>query len=180
MSGTVKPEIYEVLGTYPVNQFLEKLKSLTDDDWTAWKGRQVFPHQRGSQTIVLLSEAEPAVSKFANPIYNKKYIDLFRTELDEIYAIIRELHPHGKPRRVMLVNLPAGCFVGKHFDLGEHLVTCRRIHIPIQTDPAVIFTVENTEFHIESGTLTEINNQKEHSVINNSDVDRIHLMVDWS
>jgi hypothetical protein len=175
----VKPEIYEVLGKYPVDQLLEKVKSLTDDDWSAWKGRQVFSHQRGSQTIVFLNEAEKNVPAYANDIYNKKYTDLFSPELDEIYSIIRNMHPYGGPKRVMLVNLPAGCVVGKHFDLGEHLVKCRRIHLPIQTDPAVTFTVDSAEFHIELGVLTEINNQKEHSVINNSEVDRIHLMVDW-
>ena len=177
--NNVKPEIYEVLGNYPVDQLLEKVKTLTEDDWSAWKGRQVFPHQRGSQTIVFLNEAEPNVPSYANDIFNEKYINLFNPELDEIYSTIRTVHPNGSPRRVMLVNRPAGCVVGKHYDLGEHLVRCRRIHLAIQTDPAVIFTVDNAEFHIELGVLTEINNQKEHSVANNSEIDRIHLMVDW-
>ena len=49
------------------------------------------------------------------------------------------------------------------------------------TDPNSdqIFDVGETSFHMAEGELWEINNRREHAVANNSDSDRIHLILDY-
>jgi hypothetical protein len=48
------------------------------------------------------------------------------------------------------------------------------------TNEKCIFEVDNEEINMKMGEIWEIDNfNKEHSVVNNGDMDRIHLIVDW-
>ena len=58
------------------------------------------------------------------------------------------------------------------------MTTCKRTHIPIITNSEVTFTVGGETKFLKEGEIWEINNTKEHSVDNNSDIDRIHLLID--
>ena len=56
----------------------------------------------------------------------------------------------------------------------------KRIHIPIVTNPECIFTVGDNSINMKVGEIWEMNNDKmQHSVHNNGDEDRIHLIIDW-
>lgn len=46
------------------------------------------------------------------------------------------------------------------------------------THEDVLFTVLDNTMNMKAGSAYEINNGMPHSVINNSNVDRIHLIVD--
>jgi hypothetical protein len=82
--------------------------------------------------------------------------------------------------RALLVNLPSGKLIPFHIDSGFTLASCRRIHIPIQTNENCFFTVGNDKRNLKLGELWEINNDKiQHSVENLGETDRIHLIVDW-
>ena len=67
--------------------------------------------------------------------------------------------------------------IEEHCDFNE-LVLCHRIHIPIITNDQVIFHIDKIPFFLEEGKVYEINNQKLHSVENNSNFDRVHLIID--
>ena len=54
-----------------------------------------------------------------------------------------------------------------------------RIHVPITTDPRVRFMIDGRPYHLEVGQAYEINNQQQHSVMNNSKDDRITFIFDY-
>ncbi len=78
----------------------------------------------------------------------------------------------------MLVKLPAGKNIDKHFDGGSYLSVAKRHHIPIITNNKVWFTIDGEKKHLAEGEIWEIDNTKEHEVQNLGDKDRVHLIVD--
>jgi quercetin dioxygenase-like cupin family protein len=55
-----------------------------------------------------------------------------------------------------------------------------RMHIPIITHPDVTFQVGRDVKHLKPGEIWEINNNKKlHGVNNKSNIDRIHMLIDW-
>ena len=78
------------------------------------------------------------------------------------------------------MKLPAGNKVLPHIDKGKSFTIPRRIHLPITTNSKCFFTVGDTTKNLKLGELWEINNNGiMHSVTNDGDTDRIHLIVDW-
>ena len=55
------------------------------------------------------------------------------------------------------------------------------MHIPIITNEKVFFQVGDEIKIFKEGEIWKINNTgKSHSVVNNSNEDRVHLIVDWT
>jgi hypothetical protein len=84
----------------------------------------------------------------------------------------------GKAARVLLIKLEANKNVTEHTDSGDYLNTVRRFHIPIITNDQVFYTVNGEKINMKEGDCWEINNRKPHSVDNDSNEDRVHLLVD--
>ena len=97
--------------------------------------------------------------------------------VNPIIKDLEELH-FGKVGRVMFTKLKANSKIYKHHDSSEYLEIVRRHHIPIITNNKVFFNIDNGSLNMLEGECWEINNMKLHEVINNSDEDRIHLMID--
>ena len=85
---------------------------------------------------------------------------------------------NGKHGRIILPKLFANCEIPNHVDGGDYLDVVRRNHIPIITNSNVFFCFDEEKINMKEGEIWEINNMKNHSVINNSDFDRIHLIID--
>ncbi|MBU0582005.1 MAG: aspartyl/asparaginyl beta-hydroxylase domain-containing protein [Alphaproteobacteria bacterium] len=102
---------------------------------------------------------------------------LFR-EVDAIIQNhIKPKFPDCDPIRVQLAELPPREVISPHRDM--HILTkMHRLHIPIVTHEDVVFIIQGRRFYLEPGRLYDLNNAVEHSVENNSDVMRIHLLVD--
>jgi aspartyl/asparaginyl beta-hydroxylase (cupin superfamily) len=88
------------------------------------------------------------------------------------------MYPNCVPVKAMLVSLIAGEAVLPHRDLSTILEESHRVHLPIVTDPAVMFTVGDETIHMPAGSIYEIDNTRVHGVVNGSSIDRIHLIVD--
>lgn len=79
--------------------------------------------------------------------------------------------------RVRYMRLNAGGKVPEHTDaLGWD--DKARIHIPIQTDKHVYFYCGNDKVNMKEGEVWLIDNYDPHKVENNSETDRIHLVID--
>jgi len=78
-------------------------------------------------------------------------------------------------KRLSDVALPVMNDVDKHqsFHKGH------RIHIPITTNPRVRFMIDGQPYQFKLGEAYEINNQKQHSVMNKGDEDRITFIFDY-
>jgi hypothetical protein len=74
--------------------------------------------------------------------------------------------------------LGPGCQVPKHSDINYHWYKRIRIHIPIITDPKVIFHCADKKVHMQAGEAWIFDSWKYHQVHNDSAFLRIHLVID--
>lgn len=187
MNTLKKVESFLLLGNMDKEIFSslkQKVESFSDDQWRAFKEKNFMKSQPDSQSMILLSVKD---STSALPLYRDHGVDntelqeLFASELAHIYTLISNFfgeEDHG-PLRVQLVKLPSRRNVFPHVDPGHIFSVSRRIHVPIITNTDVHFFVNLDKIPMEEGTLFEINNQSIHCVFNQSDLDRVHLIVDW-
>jgi len=100
--------------------------------------------------------------------------------LDEIISQVKNFYGYEnlKLTCVLFTELKKGGIIPEHSDSGPMLTTNHRIHIPILSDPAVKFTLDHKEYYLEPGHGYEINNQLVHDVRNESNIDRIHMIID--
>lgn len=80
--------------------------------------------------------------------------------------------------RSRLMKLAPGAEVPKHVDINYHWFTRVRVHIPIQTQPEVLFHCGGETVHMAAGEAWIFDNWRPHSVENRSDRERVHLVAD--
>ena len=88
--------------------------------------------------------------------------------------------------RVRLMKLEAGTKISKHTDKVDKDIKSRkiiRLHVPVITDDQIkmISWLEKdnpTEFKMKKGECWWLDVSKAHSVLNESDIDRVHLVID--
>ena len=81
--------------------------------------------------------------------------------------------------RAVVASLKAGANIKAHTDSHKSFHSAHRIHVPISTNPKVWFTVGGRPYQFKVGEAYEINNQKQHSVVNKGDEDRITFIFDY-
>lgn len=80
--------------------------------------------------------------------------------------------------RVMINRLKAGGHVYPHADTPAHADYWDRYHIVLKSGPGCNFRCGDEVVNMETGSVWWFQNALEHEVLNNSDDDRIHLIVD--
>ena len=160
---------------------IKNKSTLLNEEWLIDQSRQNMeypdrrnPHLYTNTYIIQDHKLDWKNGDQFNPVLKDK--DLYTIML----PIINELESRmcGKAARVLLIKLKANKDVTTHVDSGDYLNTVRRFHIPIITNKDVFYTVNNEKIHMEEGDCWEINNRRPHSVDNQSDQDRIHLLID--
>ena len=82
--------------------------------------------------------------------------------------------------RSRLMKLDARSELNLHVDFNYHWFSRVRIHIPVVTDPSVIFHCGPTSLHMRPGECWIFDSWRRHRVVNPSARDRIHLVIDTS
>lgn len=114
----------------------------------------------------------------------EEYINKIRTDdkilLELVEPIIKSLEGihDGVRGNVLLIKLKANHNIPIHSDSGDYLIMSRRHHIPIVTSKQTVFGVGSEKINMGEGECWEINNTRPHLVENNSDIDRVHLLID--
>ena len=89
------------------------------------------------------------------------------------YGFVRPVFP-----KVMLARLAAGQRIDRHTDgAGSNLQT-HKIHVPLSTNPDVVFEVGEGTFRLAEGRAYEVNNLVPHAVRNGGETDRVHLIFE--
>jgi len=157
-----------------------KTKYTKGDDWTA-----ISFHGYGPDILDIL---KPGVLKSSVKVDTKlQYTSLYiEPVMDPIIDILERLPCTYE--RVRFMKLAAGKVIGKHSDkIDKDIESGKiiRVHIPIRTNEDVIFTLyENArdkigqEHNLKTGHFYYTDVSKPHAVQNNSNTDRIHLVVD--
>jgi hypothetical protein len=173
-------ENFSFYGSYPV----DNIKNILQNgllDWTKYNIRQrACSDMRHTQTIPIVYDRDFFSTNY-KPVYDDNY-KLFENELNKISEIItKKTEGNGYLLRAILVKLLAGKSIPTHTDTAnETFKVSRRIHLPIITNERCFFTVGNETINMKEGELWEMNNdKKEHSVHNDGNEDRIHLIIDW-
>jgi len=80
--------------------------------------------------------------------------------------------------RVMINKIAPGGRIFPHPDTPEHTSYYSRFHVVLQSAEGVKFRAGEEWAYWETGSVFWFNNALEHEVINDSPIDRIHLVMD--
>lgn len=80
--------------------------------------------------------------------------------------------------RVMINKLRPGGKVFPHADTPVHARYWDRYHCVLQSQPGVVFRCGDETMYMPTGQVIWFQNEIEHEVVNNSGIDRIHMIVD--
>ena len=159
---------------------LTALESILPElDWSENTARQtLFKAHQNTTTVFITSTAEvvklwDGIEPLITSILSQHLYDIASPIIEEL-----EQRFNSKVARSMLIILPSGKKISPHPDSGHYLMSVHRCHIPIQTNPEVMFTVGQTTINMQVGQGYEINNSKWHYVSNNGTTDRVHLLID--
>lgn len=167
---------FALIGAHATDGLRAKVEALTSDDWLsdAWRQHVYRPH-RESNTILLMFDKD---YRHDTPTTLAAHAH-FEAEMQAIYERLKAHYGSGYPVRALFARLPPDARVHPHSDAGFSLTNSHRVHLPVVTHPNAWFTVGGETRAVPYGELWEINNQREHSVHNAGDRDRVHLLVDW-
>ena len=177
------------IGDIDVTRFAQQAAKITDAEWTADAFRQkTYEVHKQTQTIRLIMDED---GRHRDPTYHPSY-EIYKELVDPIEIFIRrqfeqtlkakrlrKKHGRGYFIRMILVKLLANGSIPHHVDQGETLSKSHRMHLPIITNEKNLFSVGDTEIHMKAGQLWEINNRREHGVVNGGSEDRTHLIIDY-
>jgi hypothetical protein len=80
--------------------------------------------------------------------------------------------------RVMINKLRAGGKIFPHADSPAHAAYWDRYHFVLQSGPGCNFRCGDETTNLQAGNVYWFNHALEHEVVNNSSLDRIHMIVD--
>jgi hypothetical protein len=78
---------------------------------------------------------------------------------------------------VLITKIPPGGGIAEHVDSGWHASYYEKYFVPIQSDPGCVFGFEDGEIHATPGEIYWFNNSRPHWVKNDSQRDRIVMIV---
>ena len=145
----------------------KEVKSIPESAW--------LPHHegfKGNYSIPLVSVDGKINNAFKGAMAPTEYLKN-SAYLQQVIGSFNEVV--GRSR---LMALGPGCQVPKHSDINYHWYKRIRIHIPIVTDPKVIFHCADKQVHMQAGEAWIFDSWKCHQVHNDSNVMRIHLVID--
>lgn len=168
---------FNFLGLYDVTRIKEQVNSLTETDWLKYTKRQeVYEAHRETLCVPVLFDIA-----YNNKIGDKtEFYSLFEEEIKLLNNYINKIkNKDGLIIRFEIVKMPPKTKIPTHKDNSPSLIEHSRIHLPTQTTDEVFFKINDEEKNLKEGEIWEINNIDIHSVTNNSDIDRVHVIIDW-
>jgi quercetin dioxygenase-like cupin family protein len=142
-----------------------------------WQAHYNDRAHRGAWTSIALRSA----SGRAGDIQAWEGADFADTVLLERCPCFREVIDSFacEKKAVRLMALESGAEIKPHRDRGGSFEDgLARLHIPIVTDPAVVFTLDGEDVHFGAGATWYMNANCLHAVRNGSAQARVHLVLD--
>ncbi len=168
------------LGAYDVNALRERVLSLDEAIWldNDFRQQQYDVHRYTHSVVMVFTDG----SGWPNLEVRREngWDHLADLAVPLMHRIIEEHYaPGGSIIRAMAARLQPGGLITPHRDKHPSFHYGHRIHLPLETNPRVRFTIEGRPYAFEVGHAYEINNQKQHSVMNKGDRARIHFIFDY-
>jgi hypothetical protein len=166
-----KPNILRKIGNFDVQKIIDFIKEnqiTYDGKINQYHNRPEHFHNCNSFFFV------DEFSLINIDIFNK-----FNAIYSEIKNLCEEVYGKGEFYKMQLSSLNKNGNIIPHYDLSLGFTFSHRIHIPIVTNKSVEFTIDGNTYFFDVGEIIEINNLKKHSVKNNGNESRIHLIFDY-
>lgn len=94
-----------------------------------------------------------------------------------IYDLMRRVEGQ-RLGRVIITRLSPGKKIDPHIDSGDHAAYYDRYHCILQNQPGSLFRTGNETVCMKTGDVWWFDNSIEHEVINNSEQDRLTMIID--
>ena len=169
---------YKHITTLDVSKIQKILPPISDSLWHKNVIRQKL-YKVHNQTLSILFKW----NSNSNETTDKSFIDynLIQSELgklsEDLIKSVLPFYPQKQISKAMLALMPPNTQIGEHID-SNILKKVHRIHIPIITHPKCIFNIDGNDYYFREGYCFEFDNTRPHFVQNNSNISRIHLMLD--
>jgi len=169
---------FKLINKYDINDILKIIDSF-DVEWRLDTSRQNQEYTAHTKTnTYYIKSIAPNWNKGKDlkvfPLANNiKLLSL----VNDICKDLEKVHD-GICSIAMVVKLLPESEIRPHVDDTEYLQLTRRHHIAIKTNDKVLFCVDKECINMKPGECWEINNSKEHFVKNDSNEERIHLIID--
>ena len=160
-------EFYKLPLTFDIQRLQYEVSNFKDNDW--------HPHHegfKGNFAIPLISVDGKENNSFSGSMKTTKALEN-SPYLLQVIAAFGDVF--GRSR---LMRLDPDCEVPLHFDINYHWYKRVRLHIPIVTDPKVIFHCGQRQVNMKEGESWIFNSWEKHKVVNNSNISRVHLVID--
>jgi hypothetical protein len=153
--------------TFDIERLSTEVLALEPSEW--------LPHVQdypGNTSVPLISVNGEMNDDFNGPmevtdkLQRCPYIKQVIASFDEVFG------------RSRLMGLAAGNQVPEHRDVNYHWYNRVRIHIPILTNPKVMFHCGDRFVHMAAGQTWIFDSWKKHHVRNDWDQNRVHLVID--
>ena len=166
------------LGAVDSAALIENVLAQGAEAWQAQRYRQQAyeVHHQTESLVMVFCNGWPDMQVTKEPSWDalkETAVPLMKDIIDRFYP------PGGSVIRAMAAKLKAGGVIAPHRDSHPSFSHSHRIHIPITTNPGVRFMINGRPHKFEVGKAYEINNQRNHSVMNSGSEDRITFIFDY-
>lgn len=165
------------LDVEPLNEALKRQSGL----WDEVTGRQDYPgsaHKDTKAIFLRWCKGLDVQSAFTEiPAFNFPAMGKL-TEAHKLINQITSIVGAKELGRILIVSLCSGGVITPHADEGAYADYYERFHIVLKSEPGNIFYCDGEYVEMKIGELWWFNHKEKHHVVNHSETERIHVIVD--
>jgi hypothetical protein len=182
--------LVKILNEVPDELFFPAMQEISEIDWEQFQDnvRAIYGIFSSSRTIILrkhklgnrpvpqtIEDWCTVIECEDNPMYADKFLNVRKLAnwvFDKVNGI--------SCGKIMIVNLAQHGKVSLHIDPNDYFEHYSRFHIPFKTNKNIVFHGTDSIIveHMPYKNLCQLNNRKMHGLTNNSNENRIHLILD--
>ena len=168
------------LGEYDIEPLRKQILALEESAWAGntYRQQEYEVHSQTQSVVMVFTDG----SGWPNiEVRRENGWDLLAASaVPLMQQIVEDHYPAGGTIiRAMAARLGPGGIIKPHRDKHPSFHYGHRIHIPITTNQRVRFMIDGRPYHMEVGQVYEINNQRQHSVMNKGDEGRVNFIFDY-
>lgn len=169
------------LAKIDVSHLIERINDIrwdTESDFEANYNKNAKSALKDTQhSILKFSDKRERETRYFNTGEWPEWMDMLLPILGEAtrpYAYKNGFYP-----KVMFAKLSGSSFILPHTDGDLRGHVPHKIHIPLTTNDQSFFFLDQEKHHLEVGKAYEVNNGRNHRVVNGGTTDRIHLIFEY-
>lgn len=159
---------YKFAFRFDVERLAAEMFAIPEEAWR----RHPLDYSGNSYLPLIATNADVDSSDFESPMLPTEHLRR-SSYLQQVLAQFRTLLG-----RARYMRLEPGHGVPPHVDMQYYWRSHSRVHIPVVTDPAVRFHCGGESVHMAAGEAWTFDNWREHQVVNETGVRRVHLTFD--